>query len=464
MNSFDTYSSQHKLEDTSHSHRTIVVGVTAGIAVYKIPQLIRELRACRYTVNVVPTRASLNMVGAVTWEAISANPVYCDVSDNAADVTHVRIGESADLFVIAPATANTIAKLAHGIADNLLTATALMVKCPVVIVPAMHTQMWEHPATQANIATLKNRGVIVLGPEYGRLTGSDSGMGRMKEPHDIAAACISILEGSDFFEADEDNRNPHSSDTPSRDSFSRTDRKDMQGVRYTISAGGTHEPIDPVRFIGNKSTGMMGVALANEAAQRGAAVTLVGANLASDVLAAIDPRIHYRSVETACELYEAMNNLAGETDVIIMSAAVADYRPEHVASEKLKKTEGALESLRLVQNPDILSELAHHRRRGNQVVVGFAAETGSLEHTALEYGILKAQRKGADLMIVNEVGDKIGFGNVATSVTILDSAGECLATAHGAKPDVAHTIVDTISSVIRRRSASTSTMVQEKND
>lgn len=463
MNSFDTYPSQHKLEDISHSHRTIVVGVTAGIAAYKIPQLIRELRACRYTVNVVPTRASLDMVGAVTWEAISANPVYCDVSDNAADVTHVRIGESADLFVIAPATANTIAKLAHGIADNLLTATALVAKCPVVIVPAMHTQMWEHPATQANIATLKNRGVIVLGPECGRLTGSDSGMGRMKEPHDIAAACISILEGNDFFEASEDGSNPHSSDTPSRDS-SLSDRKDMQGVRYAISAGGTHEPIDPVRFIGNKSTGMMGVALANEAAQRGAAVTLVGAHLAIDVLASVDPRIHYCSVETACELHEAMNNLAAETDVIIMSAAVADYRPERVASEKLKKTEGTLESLRLVQNPDILSELAHHRRRSNQIVVGFAAETGSVEHTALEYGILKAQRKGADLMIVNQVGDNIGFGNVATSVTILDSAGKCLAAAHGTKPDVAHTIIDTISSVIRGRSASPAATVQEKND
>lgn len=463
MSSCDTYSSQREPEELSHSHRTIVVGVTAGIAAYKIPQLIRELRAHHYNVNVVPTRACLGMVGATTWEAISGRPVYCDVVDNAAEVTHVHTGVSADLLVIAPATANTIAKLAHGLADNLLTATALVATCPVVIAPAMHTQMWEHPATQANIATLKKRGVIVLGPEYGKLTGSDSGVGRMKEPHDIAAACIAILEnGRDDFDAHSSDM--HGSDTVPQDSRGTPSHNDVQGLRFVISAGGTHEPIDPVRFIGNKSTGKMGAALANEAARRGGIVTLVGAHLESDVLASIDPRIRYRAVETACDLHEVMSDLAAETDVIIMSAAVADYRPESVASEKLKKTEGALESLRLVQNPDILADLAHHRRRSNQIVVGFAAETGSSEHTALEYGILKAQRKGADLMVVNEVGDNVGFGDVQTVVTILDSAGECLAAAHGTKTDVARTIMDTISSAIRKCSTSARAAIQEKND
>ncbi|MGV9196450.1 bifunctional phosphopantothenoylcysteine decarboxylase/phosphopantothenate--cysteine ligase CoaBC [Arcanobacterium canis] len=396
----------------------ILLGVSGGIAAYKSAILLRRLKEWGADVRVVPTPASLEMVGRTTWEALSGYPAYVHVPEDADEVAHVRTGARADLFIVAPATANTIAKLAAGIADNMLTASALVATCPLIIAPAMHTQMWEHPATVSNIEVLASRGAIFAGPVSGRLTGVDSGVGRMMEPEDIASIAIANLVSRGFSGATSD---------------------ELHGAHIVISAGGTREPIDPVRFIGNRSSGRMGIELAQTALKRGASVTFIAANIPS--VRRELPGATVIAVETSAQLHSAMNDISLSADVVVMAAAVSDY---HVVAHETKiKRQGQLH-LDLEENPDILADLAHHRRRDGQVVVGFAAETGDDAHTAYEYGVAKAKRKGADLLVINQVGAHSGFGDVDTEITIVDTNGRTVAHAEGSKHEVSVAIVDAI--------------------
>ncbi|KSW18494.1 bifunctional phosphopantothenoylcysteine decarboxylase/phosphopantothenate--cysteine ligase CoaBC [Cellulomonas sp. B6] len=395
----------------------VVLGVAGGIAAYKAVLLLRLLREQGHAVRVVPTRASLEFVGRATWEALSGEPVTTDVFEDVDQVAHVAIGKTADLVVVAPATADLLARAAAGRADDLLTATLLVARCPVLLAPAMHTEMWEHPATVANVATLRARGVHVLDPASGRLTGADTGPGRLPEPEDVAAAALRLV-------------------APARPS-------DLTGTRVVVSAGGTREPLDPVRFLGNRSSGRQGVALARAAAERGARVTLVAANVTQDVLARVGPGVTVVPVETGDELRTAVRAAAGEADVVVMAAAVADYRPASVADAKLKKTGGA-PVLALVETTDILRELVTDPPRAGQTVVGFAAETGDAEASVLEHARAKAVRKGADLLVVNPVGGGRGFGTTTNDVTVLDRTGDVVATAAGTKDEVAHVVWDAV--------------------
>lgn len=398
----------------SHSYRPrILLGVTGGIAAYKSAILLRELKKRGADVVVVPTPAALEMVGRTTWEALSGNPVHVYTGEAAHEVVHVNTGAAADLFIIAPATANTLAKLAHGLADNLLTNSALVATCPVVLAPAMHTQMWDNAATQANIAILRDRGFHIVGPENGQLTGSDSGIGRMSEPSDIAQFAWGLLGAHTV---------------PSN------------GV-ISISAGGTHEAIDPVRFIGNRSTGRMGASLANAALVAGYTVRLAAANIASDVLATVHPAVTVVPVISAADLQDQMAFWASDSDAIIMAAAVADYRVEP-SSVKIKRGESL--SLELTPNPDILADLAQHRRRAGQIVVGFAAETGDSTKDFITLGKEKAQRKGADLLAINLVGEDVGFGDVSTRLVIVDGEGNERGDVCGSKDDVARVLINVI--------------------
>jgi phosphopantothenoylcysteine decarboxylase/phosphopantothenate--cysteine ligase len=395
------------------AHR-IVVGVTGGIAAYKTVQLVRLLVGDGHEVHVVPTEDALRFVGAPTWEAISRHPVTTSVHDDVAQVRHVALGQSADLVVIAPATANTIAKMAAGLAGDLLGTTLLATKAPVLIAPAMHTEMWQHPATRANIATLQSRGVRLIGPDSGQLTGTDSGPGRMSEPAAIHAEVVRLLEGV----------------------------RDLAGLRLVVSAGGTREPIDPVRFIGNRSSGRQGIAVALAAADRGADVTLVAAHVEEGVLATVPDGIRIAHAGTAAELGERMTELAGDADVVIMTAAVADYRVANVADHKLAKEDGA-PSLELVENADILKGIAASRRDG-QTIVGFAAEMPTEDETVIERGIRKRRRKGADLLVVNEVGWEAGFERPDNSVSIIGPDDAVVAEVSGSKREVADALLDAI--------------------
>jgi len=388
----------------------IVLGVTGGIAAYKAVLLLRLLREAGHDVRVVPTRAALEFVGRPTWEALSGQPVTTDVFEDVDQVAHVAIGQRADLVVVAPATADLLARAATGQADDLLTATLLVTRAPVLMAPAMHTEMWQHPATVANVATLRERGVHVLEPASGRLTGADTGPGRLPEPEEIAAAALALVGP-----------------------------RDLEGRHVVVSAGGTREPLDPVRFLGNRSSGRQGVALARTAAARGARVTLVGANLSVPAPHGVD----VVPVETAAQLRDAVRSAAKDADVVVMAAAVADYRPVSPAGTKLKKT-GVPPVLELVETVDVLAELAHDRLRDGQVVVGFAAETGDDDASVLEHGQAKARRKGADLLVVNAVGDGQGFGTLENDVTILDASGTVVARTSGSKDAVADVIWDTV--------------------
>lgn len=393
----------------------VVVGVTGGIAAYKACILVRLLRKAGVDVTVIPTPAALDMVGRTTWEALSGKPVHCEVNAEAASVTHVRVGQEADLIVVAPTTANTLAKLRAGMADNLLTSTILVASCPVLLAPAMHTEMWLNPATQDNARVLAERGFTILEPASGRLTGADSGLGRLPEPEDICDAVLTRLHGD----------------------------RSLAGQKVVISAGGTHEAIDPVRFIGNNSSGHFGVALAREAHLRGANVTLVAANVDSSILhtaAGVD----IQKVVSARDLQGAMAREAEDASIVVMASAVADFRPDHISSTKTKKDGTPSRSLELTENPDILSDLAHHRRNPGQTIIGFAAETGDDSGTVLEYGTAKAARKGADLMVVNEVGTARGFGDVDTSITMIGPDGHVHSSGSGTKEDMAHLVFDTI--------------------
>lgn len=423
----------------------VVVGVTGGIAAYKTVQLVRALVTNGHEVHVVPTDDALRFVGTATWEAVSRNPVTTSVHDDVAEVRHVALGTSADLVIIAPATANTLAKMAAGIADSLLGVTLLATTAPVVVAPAMHTAMWQHAATQANIRVLQGRGIHVVGPADGPLTGGDSGPGRMVEPDEILTAVLRIVDAPD----------PGAPSTgPSSDSAvdAATDaaspglvpRVDLADLRVAVSTGGTREPIDPVRYLGNRSSGRQGAALALDAAGRGAEVTLVAAHVDDGVLteASTHPRVQIVRVSTAAELEAAMTDAAATADVVAMVAAVADYRVAAVSHTKLRKEDG-VPRLELTTNPDILAGLVAARRPG-QTIVGFAAETADSDAELADRGRRKAQRKGADLLVVNRVGWESGFESPDNRVLILDAAGDAVGEASGTKRAVATAVWDAV--------------------
>ena len=406
----------------------ILLGVSGGIAAYKAVLLLRLLREQGHAVRVVPTAAALRFVGAPTFEALSGEPVSTEVFDDVPGVQHVGLGQEADLVVVAPATADLLARAAAGRADDLLTSTLLVARCPVVMAPAMHTEMWQHPATRANVETLRGRGVHVIEPASGRLTGADTGAGRLPEPEDIARAALEAAAvGADA-----------------------SVRHDLAGRHVVVSGGGTREPIDPVRFIGNRSSGRQGVALAQAAAARGAQVTLVAANLAADLTAPlVAAGVSVRAVGSTAELREAVRSAAESADAVVMAAAVADFRPSAPPRAKIKKVAGSSPApIELVENPDILAELAAHRLRADQVVVGFAAETGGDGTSVLEHGRAKARRKGADLLAVNAVGENLGFGTDVNEVTVLDAHGETVAAVAGSKREVADGLWDAVAKIL----------------
>ncbi|GAB4081484.1 bifunctional phosphopantothenoylcysteine decarboxylase/phosphopantothenate--cysteine ligase CoaBC [Modestobacter muralis] len=395
----------------------IVLGVGGGVAAYKSALLLRALTERGHDVRVVPTASALRFVGAATFEALSGNPVSTEVWDDVPEVAHVRIGQTADLVLVNPATADLLARAAAGRADDLLTATLLTAHCPVVFVPAMHTEMWLHPATQDNVATLRRRGSVVLPPAVGRLTGPDSGPGRLPEPADVAALAELVLAAGPGALA-----------------------QDLTGRRVVISAGGTREALDPVRFLGNRSSGRQGWALARVAAARGADVVLVAANV--DAPAPFGVRVV--AVESTEQLRTAVHAEATGADVVVMAAAVADFRPDSVAGTKLKKGGAAEPSeLRLVRNPDVLVELVAARPAG-QRVVGFAAETGDAEGDVLTHARAKLARKGVDLLVVNDVSAGRVFGRPDNEVTLLDADGTATAVPAAGKDVVAAAIWDRV--------------------
>ena len=400
---------------SSHPLR-VVVGVSGGIAAYKACHLVRSFKEAGDKVRVIPTQNALNFVGAATFEALSGNPVDTGVFTRVDEVQHVRVGQEADLIVVAPATADFMARAAAGRADDLLTSTILVATCPVVLAPAMHTEMWLNPATQANVATLRERGITVLEPAHGRLTGKDTGPGRLLEPDVIAELARTVLRTGTF--------------APT-----------LAGKRVLISAGGTQENIDPVRYIGNRSSGKQGYALGDVAAQRGAKVTIVAG--ATD---ALDPPSGAEVIKVGStrEMKQAMAERAPEADVVIMAAAVADFRPEAEASTKLKKgkADDALSTIRLTENPDILKGLVQMREAGETAatIIGFAAETDN----ELENGRAKLKRKGADMLMLNSVAGGGVFGQVRNRGWLLSADGREEEIPDGTKHEVAARIWDAV--------------------
>ena len=395
----------------------VVVGIAGGIAAYKAVNVVRALVLQGHSVHVVATEAALRFVGRPTLEAISRNEVNTDLYEGVAEVRHVALGQAADLIIIAPATANTIAKISAGLADDLLGNTILASTAPLVIAPAMHTEMWQNPATVENIATLRRRGVVVVGPAVGQLTGTDAGPGRMEEPGVIVEVALAA----------------HAAAKPGASG-------DLAGRRVVVSAGGTREPLDPVRFIGNRSSGKQGVAIAAAAVARGAAVTLVAAHLevpAPDGVSLVE-------TGTALELEAAMTDAAASADIVVMAAAVADYRSDQVRDAKIKKDQqGDTLELVLIKNPDVLAGLATARRDG-QVIVGFAAETEADRDALLAIGRDKIARKGADLLVINRVGWAQGFATDGNDVVVVNRSGDIVSEASGSKTSVADRILDAI--------------------
>ncbi|NKS16397.1 bifunctional phosphopantothenoylcysteine decarboxylase/phosphopantothenate--cysteine ligase CoaBC [Rhodococcus hoagii] len=411
---------------TSPARKRIVVGVGGGIAAYKVCALIRSFTESGHSVRVIPTESALQFVGRATFEALSGNPVQTGVFADVPEVAHVRLGQEADLVVIAPATADLMARAVAGRADDLLTATLLTARCPVVFAPAMHTEMWEHAATVWNVATLRERGNVVIEPASGRLTGKDTGAGRMPEPEEIFALASLLLERSEAMP------------------------RDLEGHRVVVSAGGTREPLDPVRFLGNRSSGKQGYAIARLAAQRGAQVTLV-AGAVSDLS---DPAaVDVVRVRTAEEMREAVMKHAVDADAVVMSAAVADFRPASVATSKIKK--GAADepdSIPLVRNEDILAGLVRARRDGavgsSTVIVGFAAETGDETGGVLDHARTKLARKGCDLLVVNAVGDGKAFEVDHNDGWLLGSDGTETAIEPGSKSLMASRVLDALAGLL----------------
>ena len=391
----------------------IVLGVSAGIAAYKACELLRLLTESGHKVRVVPTPAALRFVGAATWAALSGQPVATEPWEDVADVPHVRIGQEADLVLVAPATADIMARAAAGMSDDLLAAVLLTARCPVIFAPAMHTEMWEHAATQANVATLRARGCLVLEPASGRLTGPDTGPGRLPDPSELLAVAERVLaRGAGVLTTD------------------------LAGRRVLVSAGGTREEIDPVRYIGNWSSGLQGYALARTAAARGADVTLVAAN--SELA---DPAgVRVIRVVSAREMYTEMLAAAPSADAVIMAAAVADYRPAARQSVKIKKTGDKPEPVELIENPDILRELVTARQRPGQIIVGFAAETGDVMANARE----KLARKGCDLLVVNQVGNGLAFGTADNEAAVLGADGTEVKLPRAPKDQIADSIWDLV--------------------
>jgi len=447
--------------------RRIVVGVSGSISAYKATFIIRQLRAAGHEVKVVASAAALKFIGESTLAALSGAPVASQLFSDAGAVEHVAIAEWAQLLLIAPASADLIAKLAVGRADDMLTTTALTTTAPIVISPAMHTQMWQHPATVANVEILRSRGVKVIEPASGRLTGKDSGPGRLPEPEQIVAQALEFLRQSEHSKAasnsggaqvvdavqnqgepsqDQPGQNQPDQDLAAQDlQFSQ----DLAGKHFVISAGGTREAIDPVRFLGNRSSGLQGIALARAAVERGAHVTLVAANIEAALLAQLPEQVEIVKVVSALQLRDAVHEAGRSAQVIIMCAAVADFRPKTYAGFKLKKSTDSGETdksytLELVENPDILAGLASQRLNEGQVIVGFAAETGDEHTSALEYGRRKALKKGADLLAVNTVGATSGFGDVANEIHVLDSHGQQVGHSAGSKLQVARDLVELI--------------------
>jgi phosphopantothenoylcysteine decarboxylase/phosphopantothenate--cysteine ligase len=397
----------------------VVLGVGAGIAAYKVCELLRRLTESGHDVRVVPTRDALRFVGEPTWAALSGHPVSTEVWDGVSEVPHVRLGQHADLVFVAPATADLLARAAHGLADDLLTNTLLTARCPVVFAPAMHTEMWEHPATRANVATLRARGAIVVEPDSGRLTGADTGAGRLPEPGALFEVALRVL---------------------ARGGLSQ----DLAGRRVVVSAGGTREPIDPVRFIGNRSSGLQGYALARVAAARGAAVTLVAANVALP-----DPAgVRVVRVGSAEDMRKAVLEAAEGCDSVVMAAAVADFRPADYQDSKIKKAPSAEPApIRLAKNPDILAELVRRRPAGaGQIIVGFAAETDDVDR----HGREKLARKGCDLLVVNRVGENLTFGAPDNEAVVLGADGSSVAVPRGPKEVLAEVVWDLVADRLSR--------------
>ncbi|MDI2020869.1 bifunctional phosphopantothenoylcysteine decarboxylase/phosphopantothenate--cysteine ligase CoaBC [Paenarthrobacter nicotinovorans] len=406
----------------------IVLGVGGGIAAYKVASLLRLFTEAGHQVTVIPTEAATRFVGVATWEALSGNPVSNSVFDDVDKVNHVRLGHQADLIVIAPATADLLARAATGQANDLLTNTLLMAHGPVLFAPAMHTEMWQHAATQANVETLRSRGATVLEPASGRLTGADSGPGRLPEPDAIFAAAIALAEASGTSDSAPPTSATHAS---------------LVGRTVTISAGGTREALDPVRFLGNRSSGKQGAALAAAALAAGAKVRFLSAHMDVEPPAGVE----LVRVESALELREAALKAAVDSDVVIMAAAVADFRPAEVSDTKIKKVDGEdAPVVRLVRNPDILRELVQSRTAegGRQLIVGFAAETGDAQGDVLEHAAAKLKRKGCDLLVVNQVGVGRVFGQDDNSVVILSGHGAEPQSAAGSKTDVAAAVIDRV--------------------
>lgn len=419
----------------------IVLGVGGGIAAYKVASLLRLFTEAGHDVTVIPTEAATRFVGVATWEALSGHPVSNSVFDEVHTVNHVRLGHEAELIVVAPATADLLARAATGQANDLLSNTLLMAGgCPVLMAPAMHTEMWQHPATQANVETLRSRGVTVLEPASGRLTGSDSGPGRLPEPEAIFEAALALAGAPTV---------PATAPLPASDAALSSPLSPLAGLIVTVSAGGTREPLDPVRFLGNRSSGKQGVALAAAARDAGARVRLLAAHMDVPPPSGVD----VVKVETALELREAALHAAADSDVIIMAAAVADFRPADVSGTKIKKRDDVDDPvISLVRNPDILRELVEvrHAASRNQLIVGFAAETGDADGDVLEYAAAKLRRKACDLLVVNHVGQDKVFGEDTNSVVILSRSGSEPQEASGSKSDVAAAVIDRISAELSR--------------
>ena len=408
--------------------KRIIVGVSGGIAAYKACSVVRQLVEAGHRVRVIPTESALRFVGAATLEALSGEPVHTGVFEDVPEVPHVQIGKHADLIVVAPATADVLARAAHGRADDLLTATLLTARCPVLFAPAMHTEMWVHPATTENVATLRRRGAVVLEPASGRLTGSDTGAGRLPEPEEITTFAELLLARGDAMSYD------------------------LAGCKVLVTAGGTREPIDPVRFIGNRSSGKQGYALARVAALRGADVTLIAAHTTG----LADPAgVHVVHVSSAQQLGDAVSKHAPDANVLVMAAAVADFRPAQASSSKIKKGPDAgpdskwdAPTIELVRNDDVLAGAVRARTDGQlpnmRAIVGFAAETGDANGDVLFHARAKLHRKGCDLLVVNAVGDNRAFEVDSNDGWLLASDGAEAALQHGSKTLMASRIVDAI--------------------
>ena len=405
----------------------IVLGVAGGIAAYKACELLRRLRAAEHDVTVVPTESALQFVGASTWAALSGHPVSTSVWDEVHQVPHVRIGQRSDLVLVAPATADLLARAAAGRADDLLTNVLLTARCPVVFAPAMHTEMWHHAATRANVETLRSRGCVVVDPDSGRLTGADSGPGRLPDPAELFAVATSVLARPD--------------------TAAGLASQDLRGLRVAVSAGGTREHLDPVRFLGNSSSGLMGWALARAAVLRGADVQLVAAN----VDRAAPAGVQLETVTSTGDLDQAMRRAAKEADLVVMAAAPADFTPARSSDTKIKKQSGSdgLE-LQLVQTTDVLAGLVSARTDPRQVLVGFAAETPTYGQSLLELGRSKLARKGCDLLVLNAVGRGLVFGQSDSEITLITSGSERGPIA-GSKDTLAQHIWDAVLEVRSQR-------------